>query len=154
MERVLIQIPVAMKRKFDALKAQGYTASGYIRALLERELNEKEGPIMGVKLRERIGKGWYVLIDWKGKRKAKAFGKDEKSTQLFAQKMAYRLQEGEHIGASVSLDDSPKNSKTMPTVKEYLIKWQETYAKPNCNPGLCQGYRTGPDSAIWAFTFE
>ena len=50
---------------------------------------------MGVKLRERPGKGWYVLIDWKGKRKAKAFGKDEKSAQLFAQKLTYRLKEAE-----------------------------------------------------------
>ena len=39
MERVLIQLPKGLKAKLDALKAQGYTASGYIRALLERELN-------------------------------------------------------------------------------------------------------------------
>jgi integrase len=95
---------------------------------------------MGVKLRERPGKGWYVLIDWKGKRKAKAFGKDEKSAQLFAQKMAYRLKEGEHVGTSVSLDDSPTIRKPMPTVKAYLSKWQETYAKPNCKPSTYRGY--------------
>ena len=28
------------KAKLDALKSQGYTASGYIRSLLERELNQ------------------------------------------------------------------------------------------------------------------
>ena len=39
MERLLIQLPKGLKAKLDALKAQGYTASGYIRALLERELN-------------------------------------------------------------------------------------------------------------------
>ncbi|MEO6306536.1 MAG: hypothetical protein ABIO96_12340 [Nitrospiraceae bacterium] len=39
MVRILIQVPVAIKSKLDALKAQGTTASGYIRALLERELN-------------------------------------------------------------------------------------------------------------------
>ncbi len=39
MERVMIQIPTPLKRKLDALRIQGYTASGYIRALLERELN-------------------------------------------------------------------------------------------------------------------
>ena len=96
---------------------------------------------MGVKLRERPGKGWYVLIDWKGKRKAKAFGNDEKSAQLFAEKMTYRLKEGEHVGTSVSLEDSPKNSKTMPTVKEYLTKWQENYAKPNCKPSTYRAKR-------------
>ena len=39
MERVMIQMPRSMKRKLDALRRQGYTASGYIRALLEKELN-------------------------------------------------------------------------------------------------------------------
>jgi len=37
MYRLLIQLPLALKRKLDALRQQGYTASGYIRALLERE---------------------------------------------------------------------------------------------------------------------
>ncbi len=40
MERLMIQIPTPLKRKLDALRSQGYTASGYIRALLERELNQ------------------------------------------------------------------------------------------------------------------
>jgi len=39
MERVMIQLPTPLKRKLDALRSQGYTASGFIRALLERELN-------------------------------------------------------------------------------------------------------------------
>ncbi len=39
MERIVIQLPTALKRKLDALRAQGYTASGYTRSLLERELN-------------------------------------------------------------------------------------------------------------------
>ncbi len=43
MERIVIQLSRPLKQKLDALKAQGYTASGYIRALLERELNQKEG---------------------------------------------------------------------------------------------------------------
>ncbi len=92
---------------------------------------------MGVKLRERPGKGWIVFINWQGKRKAKAFGNNEKSAQLFAEKMAYRLKEAEQEGHVVSFGDSPK---TMPTVKEYLTKWQETYAKPNCKPSTYRGY--------------
>ena len=40
MARVLIQLPTDLKAKLDSLRAQGYTASGFIRALLERELNQ------------------------------------------------------------------------------------------------------------------
>ena len=43
MAKLLIQLPAPLKAKLDALRTQGYTSSGYIRALLERELNEKEG---------------------------------------------------------------------------------------------------------------
>ncbi len=39
MHRLLIQVPTPLKAKLDALRSQGYTASGFIRALLERELN-------------------------------------------------------------------------------------------------------------------
>ena len=49
---------------------------------------------MGVKLRERRGKGWYVLIDWKGKRKAKAFGKNKGLAKDFAEKMEAKLKLG------------------------------------------------------------
>lgn len=42
MERILIQLPKALKAKLDTLKQQGYTASGYIRALLERELGKQK----------------------------------------------------------------------------------------------------------------
>ena len=40
MERVLIQLPTDVKAKLDSLRSQGYTASGFIRALLEKELNQ------------------------------------------------------------------------------------------------------------------
>ena len=39
MTTLLIYLPVTMKRQLDALKAQGYTVSGFIRAMLEKELN-------------------------------------------------------------------------------------------------------------------
>lgn len=39
MERVLIQLPKPLKAKLDDLRSEGYTASGFIRALLEREFN-------------------------------------------------------------------------------------------------------------------
>ena len=40
MKTVNIQLPVALKAKLDAIRNQGYTASGFIRALLERELSQ------------------------------------------------------------------------------------------------------------------
>lgn len=43
MKQLLIHLPDALKAKLDAKKSEGYTASGYIRALLEREF-EKHPP--------------------------------------------------------------------------------------------------------------
>jgi len=36
MTKVLIHLPMEMKDKLDALKAEGYTASGFIRGLLAK----------------------------------------------------------------------------------------------------------------------
>ena len=45
MERVIIQLPSALKRKLDALRAQGYTAAGYVRAVLEEHFdNQGQAP--------------------------------------------------------------------------------------------------------------
>ena len=38
--RIVVQLPVELKEQLDALKRQGYTTSGFIRATLERELNK------------------------------------------------------------------------------------------------------------------
>ena len=40
--RIVIQLPVELKGQLDALKQQGYTTSGFIRAMLERELAKME----------------------------------------------------------------------------------------------------------------
>ena len=40
--RIVIQLPVELKTQLDALKQQGYTTSGFIRAMLERELGKME----------------------------------------------------------------------------------------------------------------
>ena len=40
MVRMLIQVPVPLKRKLDALRAQGYTAAGYVRNVLERHFDQ------------------------------------------------------------------------------------------------------------------
>jgi mannitol/fructose-specific phosphotransferase system IIA component len=47
MTRLVIQVPAPLKAKLDALRKQGYTAAGYIRSLLERELGKL--PIAGKK---------------------------------------------------------------------------------------------------------
>lgn len=40
--RIVIQLPVDLKAQLDNLKQQGYTASGFIRAMLEREFAKLE----------------------------------------------------------------------------------------------------------------
>ncbi len=42
MVKLLVHLPKPLKAKLDSLRTQGYTASGYIRVLLERELNETQ----------------------------------------------------------------------------------------------------------------
>ncbi len=42
MERIIIQLPKPLKAKLDGLRKQGYTTSGYIRALLEREFAHEQ----------------------------------------------------------------------------------------------------------------
>lgn len=42
--RIVVQLPVELKEKLDTLKQQGYTTSGFIRATLERELNNRNPP--------------------------------------------------------------------------------------------------------------
>ena len=40
--RIVIQLPVNLKIQLDNLKRQGYTTSGFIRAMLEREFAKRE----------------------------------------------------------------------------------------------------------------
>ena len=40
MVKILISLPVPLKRKLDALRAQGYTAAGYVRNVLERHFDQ------------------------------------------------------------------------------------------------------------------
>jgi hypothetical protein len=47
MVRLMIQVPRPLKAKLDALRAQGTTASGFIRNLVEREFHR--APLTGRK---------------------------------------------------------------------------------------------------------
>ena len=40
--RIVIQLPADLKTQLDNLKQQGYTTSGFIRAMLEREFAKME----------------------------------------------------------------------------------------------------------------
>lgn len=40
--RIVIQLPLDLKAQLDNLKQQGYTTSGFIRAMLEREFAKME----------------------------------------------------------------------------------------------------------------
>jgi len=40
--RIVIQLPVNLKTQLDKLKQEGYTTSGFIRAMLEREFAKRE----------------------------------------------------------------------------------------------------------------
>ncbi len=47
--RVIVTLPRALKVRLDAKRQEGYTASGYIRTLLERELNQSPAGRKGVR---------------------------------------------------------------------------------------------------------
>lgn len=40
MERVMVQFPKEIKAKLDGLRRQGTSISGFIRSIVERELNQ------------------------------------------------------------------------------------------------------------------
>ena len=93
---------------------------------------------MGVKLRERPGKGWYVFTDWNGQRKAKFFGKNKALAKAFADKLAAKLKWAEQSGEAVTL---ATKDGTIPTVADYLTDWLRVYAEPHCKPSTAAEYR-------------
>lgn len=40
--RIVIQLPADLKQRLDAMRSEGYTASGFIRSIVERELIARE----------------------------------------------------------------------------------------------------------------
>ena len=105
---------------------------------------------MSVKVRERRdkkgkSKGWYVLTDWNGQRKAKYFGKDEKQAKKFADKLEARLKWAEHSGETIVLTQL---EQAMPTVRTYLQDWLNTYAKVYCKPSTYRGYQRSVEKQL------
>ncbi len=53
--RIVIQLPVDLKTQLDKLKQQGYTTSGFIRAMLEREFAKmEEKPVTSFPVGKRV----------------------------------------------------------------------------------------------------
>jgi len=53
--RIVIQLPLDLKTQLDNLKQQGYTASGFIRAMLEREFAKmEENPVVPISSGKRV----------------------------------------------------------------------------------------------------
>ena len=53
--RIVIQLPVNLKTQLDNLKQEGYTTSGFIRAMLEREFAERgEHPVTPLSVVKRV----------------------------------------------------------------------------------------------------
>ena len=70
---------------------------------------------MSVKLRERPGKGWYVLTDWNNQRKAKFFGKNKALAKEFAGKLEAKLKLGS-VGLTTKADVK---------IEDYAETWLE-----------------------------
>ena len=53
--RIVIQLPLDLKTQLDSLKQQGYTTSGFIRAMLEREFAKmEEKPVVPISSGKRV----------------------------------------------------------------------------------------------------
>ena len=97
---------------------------------------------MGVKLRERPGKGWYVLTDYRGQRKAKFFGKNKAQAEKFADKLTARLKWAEQSGEPIALS---RPDQSMPTVETYLKEWLENSVKLYCKQSTYEEYARAID---------
>ena len=91
---------------------------------------------------ERRYKGWYVLTDGDGQRKAKFFGKDKKQAEAFAHKLAARLKWAEAGGEPIVL---ARPDQKMPTVESYLKEWLEGSVKPHCKQSTYEEYKRAID---------
>jgi integrase len=76
-----------------------------------------------VKVRQRKGK-WWVLIDHKGKRKAKCTGDSQRTARLFAEKMEAALILGQF--------DLKKKEQHKRPFDAYFRTWLDTYVKAHC----------------------
>ena len=86
---------------------------------------------MGVKVRKRGGK-WYVLVDYRGRRKSKCVGTREAAEQVRRQVEA-RLALGD-----LSVLDAPEDKK--PRFDTYADGWLKEYVRLECKSSTADGY--------------
>ena len=86
---------------------------------------------MGVKVRKRGGK-WYVLVNYRGRRKSKCVGSRESAEQVRRQ-----------VEAKLALGDlSVLNTaeEKKPTFNTYADGWLKDYARIECKTSTADGY--------------
>jgi len=84
---------------------------------------------MGVKLRKR-GDKWWVFINHRGRRKAKAIGPDKRTAEIVAEKIRARLV----FGDFQLRDDSPEK------FRDYTERWIDTYARVHLKESTIREY--------------
>src|SRR5436190_6544610 len=86
---------------------------------------------MGVKVKKRNG-GWWVFVNYQGRRKAKKVG-----TEKAAKEVAAKIQAKLALGDFGFLQDGDKE---VPTFEEYAKKWLEGYVALECKPSTAYSY--------------
>jgi integrase len=86
---------------------------------------------MGVKIKKRKG-GWWVFVNYHGRRKAKKVG-----TEKAAKEVAAKIQAKLALGDFGFLQDGDKE---VPTLEEYAKKWLEGYVALECKPSTAYSY--------------
>ncbi len=87
---------------------------------------------MGVKVRKLRGK-WYLVIDYRGKRKTRVIGTDRKIAEEVRRQVEARL----------ALGDSGifgSDQRAMPTFEAYADEWLRDYARLECKTSTADGY--------------
>lgn len=93
---------------------------------------------MAVKVREHRG-GWWVFVDWKGRRKAKRVGigkAGKRAAEAAAEQIAAKLA----LGDAAILDPTPTPAP-VPTLREYVARWLESHAALRCKPSTTEHYQ-------------
>ena len=86
---------------------------------------------MGVKVRKK-GAKWYVLVDYRGRRKSKCVGSREAAEQV------RRLVEAKLALGDLSVLEAADNKR--PTFNAYADGWLKDYARIECKTSTADGY--------------
>jgi integrase len=87
---------------------------------------------MGVKIRKLRGK-WYLVIDYRGKRKTRVIGTDRKIAEEVRRQVEAKLALGD-IGIFGS------DQRLIPTFGAYADEWLKDYARLECKTSTADGY--------------